>query len=83
MFIYHDSDNYFVKMISGSPADNEVVEGTGYDSTCVPALKFITTLCDTGRMLFYEEDDRRSETPGDCVPVSLLSLRKDCMQEEY
>ena len=70
-------------MISGSPADNEVVEGTGYDSTCVPALKFITTLCDTGRMLFYEEDDRRSETPGDCVPVSLLSLRKDCMQEEY
>ena len=54
MFIYHDSDNYFVKMISGSPADNEVVEGTGYDSTCVPALKFITTLCDTGRMFCDE-----------------------------
>ena len=32
-----------------------------------PALKFITALCDTGRMMFYDEDDGRSETPGDCM----------------
>ena len=48
-----------------------------------PALKFIIALCNKGCMLFYDEDDRRSETPGDCVPVSSLSLRKDCMWEEY
>ena len=42
-------------MISGSPADNEVVEGTGYNSTCVPALKFIITLCNTGCMMFCDE----------------------------
>ena len=83
MFIYHDSDKGNVKSISGSPADGKAVEGTGYDSTCVPALKFITALNDTGRMLFYEKDDGRSETPGDCVPVSSLSLRKECMWEEY
>ena len=69
MFIYHDSDKGNVKSISGSPADGKAVEGTGYDSTCVPALKFITALNDTGRMLFYEKDDGRSE--------------KDCMWEEY
>ena len=48
-----------------------------------PALKFIITLCNTGCMLFCDEDDRHSETPGDCVPVSSLSLRKDCIREEY
>ena len=83
MFIYHDSDKGNVKMISGSPADNEVVEGTGYGSTCVPALKFITALCNTGCMMFCVEDDIRSEAPGDCVPVSSLSQRKDCIREGY
>ena len=82
-YIYHDSDKGNVKLISGSPADGEAVEGTGYGSTCVPALKFITPLCDTGCMMFCDEDDVRSETPGDCAPVSSLTLRKACMWEEY
>ena len=74
-YIYHDSDKGNVKMISGSPADSKAVEGTGYYSTCVPAPKFerskdfIIALNDIGRMLFYDEDDGRSE--------------KDCMWEEY
>ena len=64
-----------MKLISGSPADGEAVEGTGYDSTCVPAPKFerskefIIALNNIGRMLFCNEDDGRSE--------------KDCMWEEY
>ena len=55
MFIYHDSDKGNVKMISGSPADK-----------FERSKDFITALCDTGRMLFYE-GDRRCETPGDCI----------------
>ena len=45
-------------MISGSPAPK-----------FERSKDFIIALCDTGRMLFYDEDDGRSE--------------KDCMWEEY
>ena len=58
MFIYHDSDKGNVKMISGSPAPR-----------FERSKDFIIALNNIGRMLFYEEDDRRSE--------------KDCMWEEY
>ena len=71
-YIYHDSDKGNVKSISGSPAPR-----------FERSKDFIIALNNIGRMLFYEEDDGRSETPGDCVPVSSLSLRKDCMWEEY
>ena len=57
-YIYHDSDKGNVKMISGSPAPK-----------FERSKEFIIALNNIGRMLFYREDDGRSE--------------KDCMWEEY
>lgn len=73
-------------MISGSPAPKVQCNIEQYfDASKLDdrVIEFIISPRYTGRMVFHNEDDERSETPGDCVPVSSLSLRKECMQEEY
>jgi len=74
MFIYHESDKGNVKMISGSPADKvQCTNDQYFDASKLDdgVKEFIIAPRHTGRMMFYDEDDRRSEIP------------EDCIQEEY